>query len=39
MPIPMTVFNPWDKDEVTLMPRRIFFPEIVYVFEKHKAIL
>jgi hypothetical protein len=35
MPIPMTAFNPWDIDRDTQLPRRIFFPEMVYAFEKH----
>jgi hypothetical protein len=39
MPNPMTAFNPWDIDRDTHLPRRIFFPEIVYAFEKHKSIL
>jgi hypothetical protein len=39
MPIPITAFNPWDKNEESQMPRRIFFPEIVYAFEKNKSIL
>ena len=39
MPIPVTAFNPWDIDFVTQLPRRIFFPEMVYTFEKHKSIL
>jgi len=37
MSIPVTSFNPWDIDHDT--PRRIFFPEIVYTFEKHKSII
>jgi hypothetical protein len=39
MPVPMMAFNPWDNDEDYLMPRRIFFPEIVYAFEKQRSIL
>jgi hypothetical protein len=39
MPIPVTAFNPWDIDSETHLPRRIFFPEMVYAFEKHKSIL
>jgi hypothetical protein len=39
MAIPLITFNPWKTDLVTQMPERIIFPELVYIFEKNKAIL
>jgi hypothetical protein len=39
MAIPLITFNPWKTDPITQMPERIIFPELVYIFEKNKAIL
>ncbi len=39
MPVPITTLNPWDIDYEKNMPNRIFFPELVYCYEKNKSIL
>ena len=39
MAIPLITFNPWETDLVSGMPKRIVFPELVYIFEKNQAIL
>jgi hypothetical protein len=38
MALPITVLNPWDIDENTKIPARIYFEEIFFVFEKQKSI-
>jgi hypothetical protein len=39
MALPISVLNPWDIDEKTQLPKRIYFEELVYVFEKKNSIL
>jgi hypothetical protein len=39
MAIPLITYNPWNIDPITKMPKRIVFPEMVYIFEKNQAIL
>jgi len=39
MAIPLITYNPWDTNIKTGMPKRIVFPEMVYIFEKNQAIL
>jgi hypothetical protein len=39
MAVPITTFNPWDIDKDLKKPRRIFFKELVYCYEKNKSIL
>jgi len=38
MALPISVLNPWDIDENTQMPKRIFFEELFYVFEKNNSV-
>ena len=38
MPVPISTLNPWDIDNQTNKPKRIFFPELVYCYEKNKSI-
>ena len=35
MPVPISTLNPWDIDNQTNKPKRIFFPELVYCYEKN----
>jgi hypothetical protein len=35
MAVPISVLNPWDFDIETQMPKRIFFPELIYAYEKN----
>ena len=39
MPVPISTLNPWDIDIELKKPRRIFFQELVYCYEKNKSIL
>jgi hypothetical protein len=39
MALPLITFNPWNNDPNTGIPKRIVFPEMVYIFEKNQAIL
>jgi hypothetical protein len=38
MPLPISVLNPWDIDVNTQMPKRIYFEELLYVFEKYNSV-
>jgi hypothetical protein len=38
MALPISELNPWDIDEITQMPKRIFFEELLYVFEKYNSV-